>query len=168
VRPDILTLAKGLGSGMPIGLMVAARKIIEKWPPGSHANTYGGNPVCCAAALATLKLVSGGYTENARLMGERALQRLKKFAQEFPVIGDLRGTGLMIGMEFVKDRASKTPAKEFATRLVARAFENGLLLLTCGASGLRIIPPLMIEPKLLDEGLDILHQSFQDVLAEQD
>ena len=168
VRPDILALAKGLGSGMPIGLMVGARKIMEKWPPGSHANTYGGNPVCCAAALATLKLVNGGYTENARLMGERAMQRLKQFAQEFSVIGEVRGAGLMIGMEFVKDRVSKAPAKEFATRLVARAFENGLLLLECGASGLRIIPPLMIEPKLLDEGLDILRRSFQEVLAEQD
>jgi 4-aminobutyrate aminotransferase len=168
VRPDILTLAKGLGSGMPNGLMVGARKIMEKWPPGSHANTYGGNPVCCAAALATLKLVSGGYAENARVMGERAVQRLKKFAQEFSVIGEVRGAGLMIGMEFVKDRISKAPAKEFATRLVTRAFENGLLLLECGASGLRIIPPLMIDTKLLDEGLDKLHQSFQEVLAEQD
>jgi len=166
VRPDILTLAKGLGSGMPIGLMVGAKKYMEKWPPGSHANTYGGNPVCCAAALATLKLVGGGYTENARLMGERAMQRLRQFAQEFPVIGDVRGPGLMIGMEFVKDRATKAPAKEFATRLVARAFENGLLLLECGQSGLRIIPPLMIDAKLLDEGLDILHRSFQEVIAE--
>ncbi|HXD04320.1 MAG TPA: acetyl ornithine aminotransferase family protein [Novosphingobium sp.] len=168
VRPDIMALAKGLGSGLPIGLMVAARKIIEKWPPGSHANTYGGNPICCAAALATLKLVSGSYTENARAMGERAMQRLKQFAQEFSIIGDIRGAGLMIGMEFVKDRATKVPAKEFATRLVARAYENGLLLLECGASGIRIIPPLMIEPKVLDEGLDMLHQSFQEVLAEQD
>ncbi len=168
VRPDILTLAKGLGSGMPIGLMVGARKIMEKWPPGSHANTYGGNPVCCAAALATLKLVSGGYTENARVMGERAMQRLKKFAEEFPVIGEVRGAGLMIGMEFVKDRLSKAPAKEFATRLVSRAYENGLILLECGASGLRIIPPLMVDAKVLDEGLDMLHRSFQEVLAERD
>jgi 4-aminobutyrate aminotransferase len=94
------------------------------------------------------------------------MQRLRQFAQEFPVIGDVRGPGLMIGMEFVKDRVSKAPAKEFATRLVARAFENGLLLLECGASGLRIIPPLMIDAKLLDEGLDILHRSFQEVIAE--
>jgi len=166
VRPDILTLAKGLGSGMPIGLMVGAKKYMEKWPPGSHANTYGGNPVCCAAALATLKLVGDGYTENARLMGGRAMQRLRQFAQEFSVIGDVRGPGLMIGMEFVKDRVSKAPAKEFATRLVARAFENGLLLLECGASGLRIIPPLMIDAQLLDEGLDILHRSFQEIIAE--
>ena len=166
VRPDILTLAKGLGSGMPIGLMVGARKIMEKWPPGSHANTYGGNPLCCAAALATLKLVSGGYMDNARVMGERTLVRLRQFAQDFPVIGEVRGFGLMIGMEFVKDRASKAPAKEIATRLVARAFENGLLLLECGASGLRIIPPLMIDARTLDEGLDILHRSFQEVLAE--
>jgi len=166
VRPDILTLAKGLGSGMPIGLMVGAKKYMEKWPPGSHANTYGGNPVCCAAALATLKLVGDGYTENARLMGGRTMQRLRQFAQEFSVIGDVRGPGLMIGMEFVKDRVSKAPAKEFATRLVARAFENGLLLLECGASGLRIIPPLMIDAQLLDEGLDILHRSFQEIIAE--
>jgi 4-aminobutyrate aminotransferase len=168
VRPDILALAKGLGSGLPIGLMVGARKIMERWPPGSHANTYGGNPICCAAALATLKLVNGQYTENARLMGERSMQRLRKFAQEFSVIGEVRGAGLMIGMEFVSDRTTKAPAKEFATRLVSRAFENGLLLLECGASGLRIIPPLMIEPKVLDEGLDILHRSFVEVLAERD
>jgi 4-aminobutyrate aminotransferase len=165
VRPDIMTLAKGIGSGLPLGLMVAARKHMEKWPPGSHANTYGGNPICCAAALATLKLVNGGYTENARLMGERAMQRLRQFAQEFPVIGDLRGAGLMIGLEFVKDRTTKAPAKEFASRLVARAYESGLLLLECGASGLRIIPPLMIEAKVLDEGLDILHRSFKEASA---
>jgi 4-aminobutyrate aminotransferase len=167
VRPDILTLAKGLGSGMPIGMMVGARKIMEKWPPGSHANTFGGNPLCCAAALATLKLVNGGYAENARLMGERALPRLRQFAQEFPVIGDVRGVGLMIGMEFVKDRTSKAPAKEFASRLVKRAFENGLLLLECGASGIRLIPPLMIDAPLLDEGLEILQRSFRQVIAER-
>ena len=167
VRPDLLTLAKGLGSGLPIGMMVGARKIMEKWPPGSHANTYGGNPLCCASALATLKLVSGGYAENARLMGERTMERMHKFAKEFSVIGDVRGRGLMIGVEFVKDRASKAPAKEFATRLVTRAFENGLLLLECGASGLRIIPPLMIDATLLDEGLDILHRSMREVLAER-
>jgi 4-aminobutyrate aminotransferase len=166
VRPDLITLAKGLGSGLPIGMMVGARKIMEKWPPGSHANTFGGNPVCCAAALATLKLVKGGFAENARVMGLRAVERLQKFAQEFKVVGDVRGAGLMIGVEFVKDRASKAPAKEFATRLVTRAFENGLLLLECGASGLRIIPPLMIGAPLLDEGLDILHRSIREVLAE--
>jgi 4-aminobutyrate aminotransferase len=167
VRPDILALAKGLGSGLPIGMMVAAKQIMEKWPPGSHANTFGGNPICCAAALATLRLVSGGYADHARDMGERALQRLRQFAQEFPVIGEVRGRGLMIGMEFVTDRASKAPAKEFATRLVNRAFENGLLLLECGASGIRIIPPLMIEARILDEGLDILHRSFKELIAER-
>ena len=167
VRPDLLTLAKGLGSGLPIGMMVGAKKIMEKWPPGSHANTYGGNPLCCASALTTLKLVSGGYAENARLMGARTMERLQKFAQEFPIIGDVRGRGLMIGVEFVKDRVSKTPAKEFATRLVTRAFENGLLLLECGASGLRIIPPLMIDAQLLDEGLEILQRSMREVLAER-
>jgi 4-aminobutyrate aminotransferase len=166
VRPDILTLAKGLGSGMPIGLMVGARRIMEKWPPGSHANTYGGNPLCCAAALATLKLVSGALAENARQMGERALNALRQMAQQFPVIGDVRGAGLMIGVEFVKDRLSKAPAKEFATAVVQRAYANGLLLLECGASGVRLIPPLMIDARLLDEGLAILKQSLAEVQAE--
>lgn len=166
VRPDILTLAKGLGSGMPIGLMVGAKRIMERWPPGSHANTFGGNPLCCAAALETLCLVGGTYADNARVMGERALAKLREFAQEFSVIGEVRGQGLMIGVEFVKDRFTKQPAKEFATRLVNRAFENGLLLLECGASGLRVIPPLMISAPLLDEGLEILRCSMREVLAE--
>jgi 4-aminobutyrate aminotransferase len=165
VRPDILTLAKGLGSGLPIGLTVASKQVMEKWPPGSHANTYGGNPLCCAAALATLRLVEGGFAANAAGMGERAMQRLQQFAAEFPAIGDVRGHGLMIGVELVKDRATKAPAKELAARVVNRAFMNGLLLLECGASGIRLIPPLMIDAALLDEGLDLLHLSFREALA---
>jgi 4-aminobutyrate aminotransferase len=165
VRPDILTLAKGLGSGLPIGLTVASQQVMEKWPPGSHANTYGGNPLCCAAALATLRLVEGGFAANAARMGERAMQRLRQFAAEFSAIGDVRGHGLMIGVELVKDRVSKAPAKELAARVVNRAFMNGLLLLECGASGIRLIPPLMIDAALLDEGLDLLHQSLCEALA---
>ena len=165
VRPDIITLAKGIGSGMPIGLAVGARHIMEKWSPGSHANTFGGNPICCAAALATLKLVQGAYAENAARMGARIMQRLQAMAQKYPVIGDVRGRGLMIGVEFVKDRASKAPAKEIATKLVTRAYHNGLLLLECGASGIRVIPPLMIEPATVDEGMDLLERSLQEALA---
>jgi 4-aminobutyrate aminotransferase len=165
VRPDIITLAKGIGSGLPIGVAVATKKVMEKWSPGSHANTFGGNPLCCAAALATLKLVEDGYAENAARMGARATQRLQLLAQKFEVIGDIRGRGLMIGVELVQDRATKTPAKALATKLVRCAYHNGLLLLECGASGIRLIPPLMIEPALLDEGLDLLDQSLQDALA---
>jgi 4-aminobutyrate aminotransferase len=165
VRPDIITLAKGIGSGMPIGVAVGAKRVMEKWSPGSHANTFGGNPLCCAAALATLKLVEDSYAENAARMGARAMQRLQALAQKFDVIGEVRGRGLMIGVEFVQDRATKTPAKALATKLVSHAYHNGLLLLECGASGIRLIPPLMIEPALLDEGLDLLEQSLQEALA---
>jgi 4-aminobutyrate aminotransferase len=165
VRPDIITLAKGIGSGMPIGLAVGAKHIMEKWSPGSHANTFGGNPICCAAALATLKLVHGSYAENAARMGARIMQRLQTMAQKYPAIGDVRGRGLMIGVEFVKDRASKAANKELATKLVTRAYHNGLLLLECGASGIRLIPPLMVEPATVDEGMDLLERSLQEALA---
>jgi 4-aminobutyrate aminotransferase len=165
VQPDILTLAKGLGSGLPIGLAVAGRQLMEKWPPGSHANTFGGNPLCCAAALATLDLVSKQYAENARVMGERIKTRLQALAKRHEVIGEIRGHGLMIGVELVKDRTSKTPAKELAGNIVTRAFHNGLLLLTCGVSGLRIIPPLMIEASRVDEGMDALERAFEEALA---
>jgi 4-aminobutyrate aminotransferase len=166
VRPDILTLAKGIASGLPLGLVIASHNVMEKWPPGSHANTYGGNPLCCAAALATLDLVQKSFAANAERMGTRAMAKLAEMAQKYPVIGDLRGRGLMIGVELVKDRTSKTPAKELATKVVNRAYHNGLLLLECGASGIRLIPPLMIEQPLLDEGLALLEKSFQEALAE--
>jgi 4-aminobutyrate aminotransferase len=166
VRPDILTLAKGIASGLPLGLVVASQPVMQKWPPGSHANTYGGNPLCCAAALATLDLVQESFAENAGRMGARALTKLRDMAKKYPAIGDLRGRGLMIGVELVKDRDSKAPAKELATSVVNRAYHNGLLLLECGASGIRLIPPLMIEPAVLDEGLALLEKSFQEALAE--
>jgi 4-aminobutyrate aminotransferase len=166
VRPDILTLAKGIGSGLPIGLAVAAKPIMDKWAPGAHANTFGGNPLCCAAALATLDLVKNQYADNAHRMGQRIMERLATFAKQFDLIGDVRGRGLMVGVEFVTDRKSKTPAKAFATRVVNRAFQNGLLLLECGASGIRLIPPLMIEPALVDEGMSLLEKSMREAQVE--
>jgi 4-aminobutyrate aminotransferase len=165
VRPDIITLAKGIGSGLPIGLAVAARHLMEKWPAGAHANTFGGNPICCAAALATLELVRNGYAENARVVGAHIMDSLKALATEFDCIGDVRGHGLMIGVELVKDRSGKAPAKELANALVNRAYHNGLLLLTCGASSIRLIPPLMLERPPADEALGILRQSLQEALA---
>ena len=166
VKPDIITLAKGIGSGLPIGLCVASKPIMEKWAPGAHANTFGGNPLCCAAALATLDLVKNGYADNALRIGQQMMERLTAFAQKHAFIGDVRGRGLMIGVEFVTDRASKTPAKAFATAVVHRAYQNGLLLLECGASGIRLIPPLMIDAALADEGLAILDKSLEEALAE--
>lgn len=165
VRPDIITLAKGLGSGLPIGLCVAARQVMEKWPAGAHANTFGGNPIACAAALATLDLVRGGYLDNARVAGGRLMEQLQTLAAEFPCIGDVRGYGLMIGIDLVTDRASRTPAQALARAVMNRAYHNGLLVLTCGASGIRVIPPLMIETALLDEGLTRLRRSLKEALA---
>jgi 4-aminobutyrate aminotransferase len=166
VKPDILTLAKGLGSGLPIGLTVGTQKVMEKWSPGAHANTFGGNPLCCAAALATLELVKTSYADNAQRMGARIMERLAVMAKKFDVIGDIRGRGLMIGVEFVTDRATKAPAKAFATKLVHRAFQNGLLLLECGASGIRLIPPLAIDAAVVDEGMTLLEKSMTEALAE--
>ena len=166
VKPDIITLAKGIGSGLPIGLAVAGKPIMDKWAPGAHANTFGGNPLCCAAALATLELVKNGYADNAARIGQRMMDQLAALAKKYELIGDVRGRGLMIGVEFVTDRASKTPAKAFATKLVHRAFHNGLLLLECGASGIRLIPPLMIDAKLADEGMALLEKSMAEAHAE--
>ncbi len=111
VAPDIMTLAKGLGSGLPIGLTVACRRHMEKWPRGAHGNTYGGNPITCAAALATLDLVEGEYTDNAATVGEYFMGRLRELQGRFGCIGDVRGKGLMIGMELVEDRVSRKPAR---------------------------------------------------------
>jgi 4-aminobutyrate aminotransferase len=165
VKPDILTLAKGLGSGLPIGLAIAPTRIMQKWTPGSHANTFGGNPLCCAAAIATLDLVKNEYADNAARMGKRILERLTQLAKKFDFIGDVRGRGLMVGVEFVTDRATKAPAKALASKIVHRAYHNGLLLLECGASGIRLIPPLMIDAAHVDEGLAMLEQSMQEAQA---
>jgi 4-aminobutyrate aminotransferase len=164
VRPDIITLAKGLASGMPIGLAVARRDLMERWPAGAHANTYGGNPLACAAASATLKLVADQYTANASQAGERLATGLRALAGDFPCIGDVRGRGLMLAIDLVTDRASRQPHPDLAREIVRRAFGNGLLLLTCGASAIRLVPPLMIDSALVDESLDILRRSLDEAV----
>jgi 4-aminobutyrate aminotransferase len=162
VRPDIMTLAKGLASGMPIGLVVARKPVMEKWPRGAHGNTYGGNPLCCAAALATLDLVEHQYAANAAEVGACFLDRLRGLQERHPEIGDVRGRGLFIGMELVKDHASKIPAKELCDATITRAFHNGLLLLSCGASTVRFAPPLVITRAEVDEALTILDASLTE------
>jgi 4-aminobutyrate aminotransferase len=162
VAPDIMTLAKGLASGMPIGLVVAKRPVMEKWPRGAHGNTYGGNPLCCAAALATLDLVEHQYAANAAEVGAYFLDRLRGLQEWHPEIGDVRGRGLFIGMELVKDRASKTPAKELCDGVITRAFYNGLILLSCGTSSVRFAPPLVITRAEVDEALTILDASLAE------
>ncbi len=159
VEPDMVCMAKGIASGMPLGAMVA-RKSVMSWPAGAHGNTYGGNPLSCAAALETIRLIEESYMQNAAEMGRRAMEALEEIAPRHPSIGDFRGKGLMIGVEFVKDRTLKTPARGLRDRVVHEAFHRGLLTLGCGDSVVRIAPPLNITPELLDEGLNILEEAI--------
>ena len=163
VTPDIMTLAKGLGSGMPIGAVVAKRSIMQKWKKGAHGNTFGGNPVCCAAANATIDLVREQYVANAAKVGAHFMKRLGDMRADYPCIGDLRGRGLMIGMELIeKDGA---PARKLMDPLLHRAYQNGLLLLTCGVSTLRFMPPLCVTEAEVDEAMVYLRQSLDEALA---
>src|SRR5512136_1214169 len=165
VEPDILTVAKGIASGLPLGACIA-RKSVMDWPRGAHGNTYGGNPLSCAAALATIDLIENEYMENARIVGTYTIDALHEIMARHPSIGDVRGLGLMIGMEFVKDRKSKVPAESLSNRIVDLAFERGLILLSCGKSVIRIAPPLSISKKEIDEGLGIFEEAVS--LAEKE
>src|SRR5712672_1427695 len=166
VSPDIMTLAKGLGSGMPIGLMVARRRHMEKWKRGAHGNTFGGNPLCCAAALATLDLVEREYAANAESVGQYFIHALRQLQQRFECVGDVRGKGLMIGMELVSDRSSRKPAKQLCEKVLTRAYHNGLLLLSCGQSTVRFIPPLMVTRAHVDEAMAMIEPALREALAE--
>ncbi|MBE3066769.1 MAG: aminotransferase class III-fold pyridoxal phosphate-dependent enzyme, partial [Chloroflexi bacterium] len=165
VEPDIITAAKGIASGMPLGACIA-RKSVMTWPRGSHGNTFGGNPISCAAALATIDLIENEYMENAATVGQYTLDALHEIMARHPSIGDVRGFGLMIGVEFVKDRKSKVAAEELCGKVVDLAFERGLILLSCGKSVMRIAPPLSISKAEVDEGLAIFEEAV--TLAEKD
>ncbi len=165
VAPDIMSLAKGIGSGLPIGVVVAKKTIMSKWARGAHGNTYGGNPICCAAALATIELVAGGYVGNAARVGEYFLGRLRELAARHEVIGQVRGKGLMLGMELVVDPGSKQPARELCEALITRAYHNGLILLSCGQSTVRFMPPLMISEADVDEAVSLVEVSLKEAQA---
>lgn len=164
VEPDILCTAKGIASGLPLGVMLA-RKSITTWPSGSHGNTFGGNPLSCAAALATIDLVENEYMQNAVEVGKYALDALCSLQTRHPSIGDVRGIGLMLGVEFVTDRLTREPAVDLRNRVIDLAFERGLLTLGCGKSVIRISPPLSIHTAEIDEGLSIFEEAI--TLAEQ-
>ena len=166
VRPDIMTLAKGLGSGLPIGLVVAKKTLMEKWKRGAHGNTYGGNPICCAAALATLELVEREYAANAAAVGAHFMERLRELQKDFECIGDVRGKGLMIGAELITDRASRKPAAALCQRVLTRAYHNGLILLSCGVSTVRFIPPLATTRAQVDEAVALLRTALKEAVAE--
>lgn len=162
VEPDVLLTAKGLASGLPIGAMVAKESVM-KWGPGAHANTFGGNPVSCAAALATLDLVERELLPNVRRMAERLVAGLGALEARYPAIGEVRGRGLMVGVEFVKDRATREPAPEVPKQLVERAFRRGLLLLGAGRSTLRLAPPLVIDEYDVDTALAIMDECLGEL-----
>ncbi|HEV2607711.1 MAG TPA: acetyl ornithine aminotransferase family protein [Xanthomonadaceae bacterium] len=164
VAPDIMTLAKGLGSGLPIGAVVAKKSIMSQWKRGAHGNTYGGNPIACAAANATIDLVSGGFMDNAATAGAHFMTRLTELARDYPCVGEVRGKGLMIGMELIENDAAKTPARELCDAMITRAFHNGLLLLPCGVSTIRFMPPLNVTTAQIDEALVMLRSSLEEAL----
>ena len=155
--PDILAVAKGIASGLPLGATVARAELMQ-WVPGAHASTFGGNPVACAAALATIELLENGLIENAARMGAHLMERLRQWPERFPVVGDVRGLGLMIGVELVRDRASREKAPELRDRVVQLAFERGLLILGAGENTLRLCPPLTITAAQCDFALETLEE----------
>ena len=165
VEPDIVCTAKGIASGVPLGGIIA-RKSVMDWPPGAHGNTYGGNPLACVAALATIDVLEQGGMENAALQGDYMLARLDEMAERHPTMGDVRGKGLMIGVEFVEDKTSRGLAPQLRDRIVQIAFEHGLLIMGCGRSAMRIIPPLVITRDLVDEGLAIFEHAVTLAEAE--
>jgi 4-aminobutyrate aminotransferase len=161
VEPDIVCIAKGVASGIPLGATVA-RKDVMSWDPGAHGNTYGGNPVACVAALETIRLIENGFMQNAVEVGEHIMARLRQMQSCHPVIGDVRGRGLMIGVEIVRDRETLAPDHDLREDIVLRAFNKGLLLLGCGPNTVRIAPALNIPREVADVGLDV----FEAALAE--
>jgi 4-aminobutyrate aminotransferase len=133
IEPDILTSAKGIASGMPLGAIIA-RASIMKWKPGAHGTTFGGNPVCIAAALATFDLIDSEYRANAREMGDYIFQKTADWSDKFKIVGDVRGRGLMVGIEIVRDQKTKEKAADLRNFIVDRAFYNGLCILGAGAA----------------------------------
>ena len=156
VEPDIICAAKGIASGMPLGAIIASDTVMD-WPPGSHASTFGGNPVSCRAALATLDLLEAGYMSNAAQRGEQLKKGLRQLQVQFPeVVGDVRGLGLMVAMDLIKERDPYTPDPALRDAVVQDAFHKGLLLLGAGESAIRFCPPLCITAEQVDTALSIL------------
>jgi 4-aminobutyrate aminotransferase len=164
LTPDIITIAKGIASGMPLGAMVASAELM-RWEPGSHASTFGGNPVSCAAALETIQMLEEGLVRNAEEVGSFLLNQLKYMAERHPLIGDVRGLGLMIGIELVKDRQTKEKAIAERNAVVQRCFAKGLLILGCGENSLRLMPPLIVTRPHAEVALQILDEVLREIEA---
>jgi 4-aminobutyrate aminotransferase len=162
IEPDIMTIAKGIASGMPLGAMIAKASVMN-WTPGAHASTFGGNPVCIAAADATLDLLAAHYIENARRMGEFIFAKIGGWPERHKIVGDIRGTGLMIGVEIVRDQKTKEKAPDLRNRIVDRAFHKGLLILGAGENSLRMSPPLLIDEEQAEYAVRALDECISEV-----
>jgi 4-aminobutyrate aminotransferase len=162
VVPDIIALAKGIASGLPLGAMIASAKIMN-WEAGSHASTFGGNPLSCRAAMATIELLENNLMKNAATQGERLLKGLFELQDKFGCMGDVRGKGLMVAVELVKDRQTKKPATEWRGQIIKKAFEKGLLLLGCGENSIRFSPSLTLNSDEVDACLSIFEESVKEV-----
>jgi 4-aminobutyrate aminotransferase len=160
VIPDIFTSAKGIASGLPLSAMIARSEIMN-WPPGAHASTFGGNPVAVEAALATIDLLQRELIGNAARMGAYIQDRLRDWPRRFPIVGEVRGLGLMIGIELVRDQQTKERAPELRDRLEHLAFERGLLVLGAGRNSIRLSPPLIITRDQADFAVDTLEECLK-------
>lgn len=165
VEADIYCLAKGMGSGMPIGAIVAKESLM-RWKPGTHASTFGGNPVCAAAAIATIKLLQDGLVENSARMGEVFMKRLEKMQAKFECIGDVRGRGLMVGAEIVENSISKESSPQKRNAVIEKSFELGLILQGCGPNTVRFAPPLTVNKEEIQVGMDIFEEAVSAVVKE--
>jgi len=165
VQPDIVCMAKGIASGMPLGICMTRAEIMD-WVPGSHASTFGGNPISIAAALATINVLEREGIKNAARVGSKMLERLNGWKRTHPLVGDVRGRGLMIGIELVKDKTTREPAPELRNRVEVLAFERGLMVLGCGETSLRLCPPLVVREEEATVALDILEDALAQVEKE--
>jgi len=159
---DIVTIAKGIASGLPLGI-TASRADVMTWPPGAHASTFGGNPVSCAAALATIKILKDGLVRHAEVVGDYLLGRLRALMDKHPLIGDVRGRGLMIGVELVRDRQTKERATTERDRVIQEMFNRGVLVLGAGRNAVRFAPPLVISKEQVDSIVDLFDRSMAAV-----
>jgi 4-aminobutyrate aminotransferase len=157
VEPDIVCMAKGIASGMPLGIMMSKAEIMD-WVPGSHASTFGGNPVCIAAAMATMDVLEREAIKNAEVVGRHMMERMAEWPAHLDLVGDVRGRGLMIGVEIVTDKKAKTAGGAERDRIVELAFERGLLLLGCGPNTIRLCPPLIVTQEQADIAIDIMEE----------
>jgi len=163
VEPDMVCIAKGIASGMPLGITMTRAEIMD-WVPGSHASTFGGNPICIAAALATLDVIEKErLLENSARVGEHMLKRMADWPKRLKLVGDVRGRGLMIGVDIVKDKVTKEYGAKERDYIVEKAFEHGVLFLGCGPSTVRICPALVVTKEEADVAVDVLEECIASV-----